>query len=64
MNKLLKVLVLAYQGNVYTREVYENDNTVYMDSEIASFNTMEEANHYIDQNYGPHAYDVTVQINL
>lgn len=58
---LLKVLVCMYQGNVYTREIYTNYTTVYMDSEIAAFNNMEEANAFIDTNY-PNGYDSSYDV--
>ena len=49
--KLEKVLVCMHQGNVYTREVYSNNTTIYMDREIASFASVDEANEYIMDNY-------------
>lgn len=59
MNKLEKIMVLMYQGNVYTRDVYTYDSTIYMDSEIASFPTREEADAYINEMFGENAYDHT-----
>lgn len=39
-------VVCGYQGNVYVREVHENDTTVYMDTEFADFDTYEEADKF------------------
>ena len=39
-------IVCSYQGNVYIREVRSHDTTIYMDRELKSFYTEEEALSY------------------
>jgi hypothetical protein len=42
-------IVAEYQGNVYSREVHYNDTTVYMDNQLGSFATQEEADDFINE---------------
>ena len=42
-------VVAGYQGRLSVRFVPHNSTTVYSDSEVASFDTIEEANAYADE---------------
>ena len=51
MSNLLEVLVVKHLGRIYPRCVYDDDHRVYLDYEIASFKTLDEANDFIAENY-------------
>ncbi len=42
-------VVAGYQGRLSIRFVPDNSTTVYMDEELESFDTIEEANDYVDK---------------
>jgi len=45
------VAVLSFEGNVYTRRMSTNDTTVYMDTELALFDTQAEADAFVQLHY-------------
>jgi len=56
MNMNRNIIVAEHQGNIYSRDM-SNCSTVYSDRVIASFDTQAEADAFITENYGEHAYD-------
>lgn len=47
----MSTIIVATNGSgLYSREVSANDTTVYSDKEVAEFNTMKDANLFMDEN--------------